>query len=243
MVIERSLCTEWSRQIREAFEYKPGGDTVRKCVWNHVKRFFCFHWRVAFSVICPPVRLAGGWATFLVSVVVIGVLTALVGDLANCVRHEWGMSGHIAGITIVAIGNSLPDLFSSRLAASRENHADNAIGNINGSNAFNVILGLGIVVVSKLNPLIELDLGFPWLVAALYQHWTTGSELVVTNLTGLTFSTQLFWLFSAIHLAILSARRRFLGGELGGQPIIAYTTFAIFISLWLLYVMLSVLNH
>lgn len=55
-------------------------------------------------------------------------------------------------ITFVALGTSLPDLFASRTAARLERHADNAIGNVTGSNSVNVFLGLGL----------------PWLIAAIY---------------------------------------------------------------------------
>ena len=55
-------------------------------------------------------------------------------------------------ITFVALGTSLPDLFASRAAAMNEKYADNAIGNVTGSNSVNVFLGLGL----------------PWLIASIY---------------------------------------------------------------------------
>ena len=55
-------------------------------------------------------------------------------------------------ITFVALGTSLPDTFASKAAAVGEKNADNAIGNITGSNSVNVFLGLGL----------------PWLIAAIY---------------------------------------------------------------------------
>ena len=51
-------------------------------------------------------------------------------------------------------GTSLPDTFASRKAAMDEKSADNAIGNVTGSNGVNVFLGLGL----------------PWVVASIY--WT-----------------------------------------------------------------------
>jgi Ca2+/Na+ antiporter len=41
------------------------------------------------------------------------------------------------------MGTSLPDTFASKIAAKNEKTADNAIGNITGSNSVNVFLGLG----------------------------------------------------------------------------------------------------
>lgn len=52
----------------------------------------------------------------------------------------------------MALGTSLPDLFASRAAAMNEKYADNAIGNVTGSNSVNVFLGLGL----------------PWLIASIY---------------------------------------------------------------------------
>ena len=46
----------------------------------------------------------------------------------------------------------MPDTFASRQAALHETFADSSVGNINGSNAVNVFLGLG----------------FPWLIASIY---------------------------------------------------------------------------
>lgn len=52
----------------------------------------------------------------------------------------------------VALGTSLPDTFASAIAAKNEKTADNAIGNITGSNSVNVFLGLGL----------------PWVIASIY---------------------------------------------------------------------------
>jgi solute carrier family 8 (sodium/calcium exchanger) len=61
----------------------------------------------------------------------------------------------LAAITLVALGTSMPDTFASKMALLGSKHADDAIGNINGSNSVNVFLGLGL----------------PWSMAAIY-HWT-----------------------------------------------------------------------
>lgn len=63
-----------------------------------------------------------------------------------------GLKNTVTAITFVALGTSLPDLFASRTAAIQEKYADNAIGNVTGSNSVNVFLGLGL----------------PWFIAAVY---------------------------------------------------------------------------
>jgi hypothetical protein len=64
-----------------------------------------------------------------------------------------GLDAETAGIFLVALGTSLPDTFASILAIKHEHNADNAVGNVTGSNSVNVFLGLGM----------------PWLFASI--HW------------------------------------------------------------------------
>jgi cation:H+ antiporter len=58
------------------------------------------------------------------------------------VAREAGMSDQLIGLTIVAVGTSLPELATSVIAAIR-GHGDIAVGNVVGSNIFNVLLILG----------------------------------------------------------------------------------------------------
>ena len=62
---------------------------------------------------------------------------------------SWGMSERLIGLTIVSIGTSLPELATSVVAARKKN-TDIAVGNIVGSNIFNVFLILGATAV--INP-------------------------------------------------------------------------------------------
>lgn len=59
-----------------------------------------------------------------------------------------GISEHVIGLTIVAVGTSLPELATS-LAAARHRQADIAIGNIVGSNIFNVLFVTGLAAVVR----------------------------------------------------------------------------------------------
>lgn len=86
---------------------------------------------------------------FLSVLFVAGGLTALIfgGDLivdnATQLARGWGMSETVIGLTIVAAGTSLPELATSLMAAYKGN-SDIAIGNVVGSNIFNIFLILGI---------------------------------------------------------------------------------------------------
>lgn len=82
-----------------------------------------------------------------VVIAAVGLVTLLVGgrlfvDAAVAVAHAMGMSDRLVGLTIVAIGTSLPELITSIIAA-RRGHSDLAIGNVLGSNIFNILLCLG----------------------------------------------------------------------------------------------------
>lgn len=62
---------------------------------------------------------------------------------AVVLAHNFGISERIIGLTLVAVGTSLPELITSVIAA-RKGHGDLSIGNIIGSNIFNVLAMLGI---------------------------------------------------------------------------------------------------
>lgn len=67
----------------------------------------------------------------------------LVVDSAKTIASNFGMSDTLIGLTIVAIGTSLPELVTSMVAA-RKGESDIALGNVIGSNIFNIIFILGI---------------------------------------------------------------------------------------------------
>lgn len=64
-------------------------------------------------------------------------------DASTSIAVYAGLSERFIGLTIVALGTSLPELFTS-VAAARRGNADIAIGNIVGSNIFNILFVVGI---------------------------------------------------------------------------------------------------
>ena len=79
---------------------------------------------------------AGGLA-----LVVLGADVAV--DAATELATIFGMSERFIGLTVVALGTSLPELFTS-VTAARKGNADIAIGNIVGSNIFNILFVVGL---------------------------------------------------------------------------------------------------
>lgn len=72
----------------------------------------------------------------------------LVVDNASKIASLWDFSQTFIGITIVGVGTSLPELVTSAIAALKRN-ADIAVGNIVGSNIFNLLWVLGITSMIK----------------------------------------------------------------------------------------------
>ena len=67
----------------------------------------------------------------------------LVVNSATDIAHAFGLSETLIGLTIVAIGTSLPELVTS-IVASRKGENDLSLGNVIGSNIFNLLMILGI---------------------------------------------------------------------------------------------------
>ncbi len=89
------------------------------------------------------------WGLIVIGIAGLVVGGKLVVDNAIKVATVMGVSEKVIGLTIVAIGTSLPELVTSVVAALKKN-SDIAFGNIIGSNIFNILLILS--VSSLLNP-------------------------------------------------------------------------------------------
>ncbi|ROQ25849.1 calcium/sodium antiporter [Gallaecimonas pentaromativorans] len=85
---------------------------------------------------------------------------------AVTIAHHLGVSDLVIGLTIVAIGTSLPELASS-IAAVRKNEHDLALGNVIGSNLFNTLAVVGIAAAIKPMSVEALVLHRDWLVMAV----------------------------------------------------------------------------
>ncbi|TTS65550.1 Sodium/calcium exchanger 1 [Bagarius yarrelli] len=173
----------------------------------------------------PPTDYWNGWACFVVSIIMIGVLTAFIGDLASHFGCTVGLKDSVTAVVFVALGTSVPDTFASKVAAIQDQYADASIGNVTGSNAVNVFLGIGVA----------------WSIAAIF-HQSKGREFHVEP-GNLAFSVTLFTIFAFICVAVLMYRRRpDIGGELGGPRTAKALTTMLFVSLWLIYILFSSLE-
>ncbi len=124
-----------------------------------------------FADALPPTNHRGLWAS--VGLTALG-LALLIGGSEAFVRGAvtlaagWGISQTVIGLTVVAVGTSMPELATSLVAAIK-GESDVAIGNVVGSNIFNVIgiLGVAALVMPIDAPDISwVDLGLMLVIAA-----------------------------------------------------------------------------
>ncbi|WP_296648806.1 calcium/sodium antiporter [Romboutsia sp. 13368] len=98
--------------------------------------------------------------TILVSLVgIVGIVVGgdMVVDAATSIATSFGMSANLVGLTIVAVGTSLPEFVTS-IVAIKKGETEIAIGNVIGSNLFNILLVLGLAAV--INPISMSMLAF-----------------------------------------------------------------------------------
>lgn len=101
-------------------------------------------------------------------------------DNASSLAHGWGISDAVIGLTIVAGGTSLPELATSAVAA-RKGDSGIAIGNVLGSNVFNILMILGLTgIISPMHI----------------------QNITYINMAVMVISMALFWLFSFTKLRV-----------------------------------------
>ncbi|MFB9056436.1 calcium/sodium antiporter [Mariniflexile ostreae] len=101
------------------------------------------------------------WSLILVGFIGLLIGGKLVVDNSIGIATDLGVSQKIIGLTIIAAGTSLPELITSIVAALKKN-SDIAIGNVIGSNIFNILLILSISALVKpitYNRIFNQDLG------------------------------------------------------------------------------------
>ncbi|MEX0608942.1 MAG: calcium/sodium antiporter [Balneolaceae bacterium] len=120
---------------------------------------------------------------FLLGLTLLVVGADFLVDNGVLIARTWGMSELVIGLTIIAIGTSLPEVATSVLA-SYKGEQDLSVGNVIGSNIFNLLLVLGISSVISSNGLIvpesSIVFDFPFLIAvsvACIPIFFTGFEI------------------------------------------------------------------
>ncbi|XP_039495353.1 sodium/calcium exchanger 3 isoform X5 [Drosophila santomea] len=226
--------SSWKEQFKDALTVIPADESefdnddveeeVPSC-FSYVSHFVCLFWKVLFAFV-PPTDICGGYVTFVVSIFVIGVITAIIGDAASYFGCALNIKDSVTAILFVALGTSIPDTFASMIAAKHDEGADNCIGNVTGSNAVNVFLGIGLA----------------WTIAAVY-HSSHGLTFNVEPGT-IGFAVALFCGEALIAIMLIMFRRwhKGIGAELGGPKTSKYISAAILVFLWVFYVVICILE-
>jgi len=127
--------------------------------------------------------------------IVAGLACLVVGgnwivDSAVQIASRLGVSQSLIGLTVVAVGTSLPELATSAVAAYKKN-AEIAVGNVIGSNIFNIFFVLGLSSIIKplpFNPNSNVDIGAVILASLLLFLWMfTGKKRSLDRWEGIIF--------------------------------------------------------
>jgi len=213
---------------------------------DYAMHFITLPWKLLFALV-PPTDYCGGWLSFMCSLLMIALVTAIIGDMAALLGCVLGLPDEVTAITFVALGTSLPDTFASRTAAVQDPTADASVGNVTGSNSVNVFLGLGL----------------PWTMGSLYWSYSEpdakwlskyapplGVESLVpiqsrfregafvVRKGALVPSVAVFTCCALVAMGMLYYRRRHLGGELGGPKYNKMVSAGVLVVLWVVFVCL-----
>jgi len=136
--------------------------------------------------------------------IVLGLAAVLVGahytvESAIVLAIGWAVPIGLVSIAAIAIGTSLPELFVS-IQAVRNNETDLAIGNIFGSNAFNILMVVGLpgLIMPLTADVVVMELGLLVLVAASLILFVTGLARQIQKWEGVMM--LLFFVFFLVKL-------------------------------------------
>lgn len=85
---------------------ESGEERLPSC-FDYIMHFLTVFWKVLFAFV-PPTEYWNGWACFIVSISLIGVLTAVTGDLASHFGCTIGLKDSVTAVVFVALGTSVP---------------------------------------------------------------------------------------------------------------------------------------
>uniref|UniRef100_A0AC34FNK9 Calx-beta domain-containing protein n=2 Tax=Panagrolaimus sp. ES5 TaxID=591445 RepID=A0AC34FNK9_9BILA len=102
----------WRQQFRDAFTIEDLDEDGQLSGREKFLHYVSFPWKLIFALI-PPTDYFSGWLSFCVSIFAIGVVTAIIGDVASHLGCTIGLKDSITAITLVALGTSLPGMFKN----------------------------------------------------------------------------------------------------------------------------------
>ena len=153
-----------------------------------------------------PTRTAVGWT--LLGLVLLPLSAHILVNGAITMALIVGVSEAVIGLTIVALGNSLPELAAAATSAIKKED-DLAIGNILGSNMFNLLGVLGIAALlhpMTIEPILlhrDVAVMFALTLALFFLAWRRrGPGLISRSTAIILFASFLIYQASVIYLAV-----------------------------------------
>lgn len=250
---ELSCMAQYQERVRDSLQLMPDpdedsvdadGTPLPPDCLTIVLHVIAIPWRLIAAALIPPPEVLGGAPAFFTSLMLIGLTTAFISDLAGILGCVVGVPDPITAVTLVALGTSLPDTFASKIAAENEPTADSSITNVTGSNSVNVFVGLGL----------------PWLFASLYWSLHGPNEAWVARYPGvamrmpegtaayvviggdLGFSVSAFCIVCILGVFLIFYRRFVLGAELGGTKRAKWASAAMLVSMWVIFIVIVCLK-
>ena len=158
------------------------------------------------------------WLSFIL--IIVGLFAVIYGSKlfineATQIAKNFGLSETIIGITIVAIGTSLPELATGVIAAMKR-QTDFAIGNILGSNIYNIF---GVLGISSL----FVNLNIP---IAVDRKLKIDELSINLNLSGIVYDAWLILIVTIIFVFLMHVRKK-IGFKTGITFLIFYFTYII----------------
>ncbi|KAK0181831.1 hypothetical protein PV327_000022 [Microctonus hyperodae] len=117
--------SSWKEQFTEALTVSAGDDdetdetgtdgrSASPSPADYLMHFLTIFWKVLFAFV-PPTDIAGGYLCFVISIFGIGVVTAIIGDIASSFGCTLGIKDSVTAVVFVALGTSIPGRLSFTL--------------------------------------------------------------------------------------------------------------------------------
>lgn len=167
-MLEKKEEASWSGQFKRALVLQPVIDendvVIKPSAGRTMLHFMQMPWKLLFAIV-PPTTYLGGWATFISSFILTGLLSFAVFDTVTSMGCIMDIPIGLQALVLIAIGTNLPDCVANYLSASDKNgvNADAALQMISATNAINIFVGLGL----------------PWTIATIYNWQQSGEDFYI----------------------------------------------------------------
>lgn len=197
------------------FEWPADDSAFDKFLWITGMPFVCL-----FTITVPDCSKTKGekyyLVTFIMSIAWIGGLCTAMVQAATWIGCILGIDPIVMGITLLAIGTSVPDALGSMIVA-RAGEADMAIANAVGSNVFDILLGLG----------------FPWMLRGLINEGNDDicDDTFPVKKCGIELSVAILFGTLAVFFLVLIINKWKMNNKLGIVFLILYLIYIVWILL------------